>query len=348
MREVLQLPGRVERLEGFEEPLQAAEPILPVFLFLLRQDRAAPEDQFGDARLRGDDLAEKLGGALLNFGHPVVPVRGIDDEPLRHVEQIAQILKRPERQIARAIDVLELGDLGDSDLRELVDAGRVDLLPGKAEDDVAAVDQGGQNHAQEFRFDPKLGPVVDAGLRGDQFGPIEHLALAFLAQSIEHVLAVARVARLERFAVQQLQRIQDRGALLALHATGNPPQRFLRGLIPVLPCDQNAEDRVLGALVGEVRRQQRRSRGVDVVLDRRVRRQLAANDLQQASLIAPDARPRRRSAHARATRPSAPEADRLPCPRRFSCCCPRRLRPVRARLHRGAARDRTCRRGLSA
>ena len=164
MREVFQLPGRVERLQGFEEPLEAAEPILPVLLLLLRQDGTAPEDQFGDARLGGDDLAEKLGGALLNFGHPVVPVRGIDDEPLRHVEKIAQFLERAERQIARAIDVLELGDIDDSDLRELVDASRIDLFPGKAEDDVTAMDQCCQNHAEEFRLDPKLGPVVDAGV----------------------------------------------------------------------------------------------------------------------------------------------------------------------------------------
>ena len=164
MREVLQLPRRVERLQGFEEPLEAAEPILPIFLLLLRKDGAAPEDQFGDARLGGDDLAKKLGGALLNFGHAVVPVRGIDDEPLRHVQQIAQILERPERQIARAIDVLELRDLGDSDLGELVDAGRVDLFARKTEDDVPAVDQGGQDHAQKFRLNPKLRPVVDAGL----------------------------------------------------------------------------------------------------------------------------------------------------------------------------------------
>ena len=106
--------------------------------------------------------------------------------------------------------------------------------------------------------------------------------MAFLAQSIEHALAVPRVARLERFAVQQLQRIQDRGALLALHAACDPSQRFLGRLIAVLPCDQDAEDRVLGTPVGEMRRQQRRTCRVDVVLDRRVRRQLAANDFQQA------------------------------------------------------------------
>jgi hypothetical protein len=97
VREVLQLARRIERLKGFKEPLQATEPIPPVLLLLLRQDGAAPEDQFGDACLGGNDLAEKLGGALLNFGHPVIPVRGIDDEPLGYVQQIAQILERAER-----------------------------------------------------------------------------------------------------------------------------------------------------------------------------------------------------------------------------------------------------------
>lgn len=150
-------------------------------------------------------------------------------------------------QIARAIDVFELGDVEDSDFRELVDASRVDLFSGKAEDNVPAMDQSGQDHAQEFRFDPKLGPVLDAGLRADQFGPIKHLTLAFLAQTVEHVLAIARVARLERFAIKQLQRIQDRGPLLTLHAPGNPSQSFLRGLISVLTCNEDAEDWVLGA-----------------------------------------------------------------------------------------------------
>ena len=68
--------------------------------------------------------------------------------------------------------------------------------------------------------------------------------------------------------------------MLALHATRDPPKRFLGGLITVLACDQDAEDRVLRALVGEVRRQQRRARGVYVVLHRRVRREFAADDLQ--------------------------------------------------------------------
>ena len=193
MREVLQLAGGVERLKRFQEPLQTAEPIFPVFLLLIREDGAAPKDQVGDACLGGDDLAEKLAGALLNFGHAVIPVSRIDDEPLGHVEQIAQILERAERQIARAIDVLELSDLSDSDLRELVDPRRVYLFPGKAEDDVTAMDQGRQNHTEELRFDPEFGPVFDAKLRADQFGPIKYLALSFLAQSIEHAFAVTRV-----------------------------------------------------------------------------------------------------------------------------------------------------------
>ena len=114
---------------------------------MVRKNGVAPEDQFGDACLGGYDLAEKLAGALLNLRHSVIPVRGIDDESLGHVEQVAQILERPERQIARAIDVLELRDIGDADLCELIDASRVHLLAGKAEDDVAAVHQRSQNHA---------------------------------------------------------------------------------------------------------------------------------------------------------------------------------------------------------
>ena len=64
--------------------------------------------------------------------------------------------------------MLELRDLGDSDLGELVDAGRVNLLASKTEDDVSAVDQGGQDDAEKLRLNAKLGPVVDAGLGCDQ------------------------------------------------------------------------------------------------------------------------------------------------------------------------------------
>ena len=63
------------------------------------------------------------------------------------------------------------------------------FLTGKIEDDVAAMDQRGQNHAQELRFDAKLRPIVDAGFGRDQFGPIQDLALAPLTQASSTCLA---------------------------------------------------------------------------------------------------------------------------------------------------------------
>ena len=74
------------------------------------------------------------------------------------------------------------------------------------------------------------------------------------------MLGVARVARLELFAVEQFQSVENCRALLALHAAGDPPQGLLRGLVAVLPRDQNAEDRILRALVGKMGRQGRPSR----------------------------------------------------------------------------------------
>jgi hypothetical protein len=80
------------------------------------------------------------------------------------------------------------------DLGELVDAGRVDLLAGQTEDDVPAIDQSGQDHAQKLRLDPKSAPVVNARFRRDQLRPTEDLSLAFLAQGIEHLLPIQLVA----------------------------------------------------------------------------------------------------------------------------------------------------------
>ena len=55
----------------------------------------------------------------------------------------------------------------------------------------------------------------------------------------------------------------------------------MRGLVAILPRDQNAEDRILRASIGEVGRQERRARRVDVILDRRIGRELAADDFLQ-------------------------------------------------------------------
>src|SRR6266481_740480 len=96
MRKVLQLAGRIEGLKRLKKPLQAGEPIPRVLLLLLGQYGAAPEDQLWDSRLGGDNLAKQLGGSLLNLGHSVVAVRGVNDKPLGHVQQIAQILERTE------------------------------------------------------------------------------------------------------------------------------------------------------------------------------------------------------------------------------------------------------------
>jgi len=92
--------------------------------------------------LGGNCLAEKFGSTLLNLGDAIVPICWVDDEALWHVQEIAQILQWAKWQIARAIDVLELGDFGDSDLGKLVDASRVDLFAGKTEDNVPTMDQG--------------------------------------------------------------------------------------------------------------------------------------------------------------------------------------------------------------
>jgi hypothetical protein len=92
---VLEFAGCVERLQRFQESLQAAEPIFPVLLLLIGENSTAPEDQFGNARLGSDNLAEKLSSALLNPCYAFITVRRVDNEPLWYVEQVAQILECP-------------------------------------------------------------------------------------------------------------------------------------------------------------------------------------------------------------------------------------------------------------
>jgi hypothetical protein len=178
---ILQLARCIERLERFEKCLQAAQSILPVLLLLLGQNRPTPENEFRDTGLGGDGSTKEFAHTLLNLRDCLIPVRGVDDVTFRHVQKIAEVLKRSEGQIARTIDMLELGDLSDTNLCKLIDASRVDPLTSEAHDDVTAVDQRGENYTQELRLNTKLRPIVDAGLRCDQLGAIEDLARSFQA-----------------------------------------------------------------------------------------------------------------------------------------------------------------------
>src|SRR6266508_5278796 len=111
MREVLELARRVEGLQGLEKTLQSTKPRLPIRLLLLGKNGMTPEDQLGHTRLCGDDFSKQGTNTLLDLRHTVVPRRRVDKKTLGHIEQFTKILERPEREIARSFEMLELRDL---------------------------------------------------------------------------------------------------------------------------------------------------------------------------------------------------------------------------------------------
>ena len=54
---------------------------------------------------------------------------------------------------------------------------------------------------EEFRLHPESGPVVDACLRLDQLGPVQHLAVPLLAKKIEDVARIPGFAWTEHLSI---------------------------------------------------------------------------------------------------------------------------------------------------
>ena len=172
---------------------------------------------------------------LLKLCYRFVAGRRVDDEPLGNAQQLAQLLERPEGEILRSFDVLELARVADAELGELVDAGCVELLTSEAQHDVAAVNESSSHDDQEFGLEPEPSPVVDPGLGLNEFRAVQDLPLALLEEKLQDVLGVARLpwlgARLRRAA--RVRRAPRRPACSSRcrRSSGALPGRPVRGSV---------------------------------------------------------------------------------------------------------------------
>ena len=116
------------------------------------------------------------------------------------------------------------------------------------------MDQSAEDHRKELRLQPKATPVFDAGLVADKLRPVCDLPVPLLREYLQDLLRVARVPRLQLFAIKEFEGVEDCRALLTLHASCEPPDAVLRSQRAILLRDQDVEHGVVGTLVLEVGR----------------------------------------------------------------------------------------------
>jgi hypothetical protein len=116
VREVLELARRVEGLEGFEEGFEVPQTCPPLSLLRCGEDGLPPDHQVSDPRCGSDGPVQLLGDLLLDLGYGILSGRRIHDEPLRHPEEVAEVLQRSERQVLGPFHMLELSDITDGEL----------------------------------------------------------------------------------------------------------------------------------------------------------------------------------------------------------------------------------------
>ena len=155
----------------------------------------------------------------------------------------------------------EVGQLLDRRRRQHLRVRGVELLAGDRQHQFAGVHQGGQQHHHPRRLQPVgVRRQVLHVLHGvDQLRAVEDLPRSLGAQRLDHVPGVPGAAGVEPVAVEQLQGVQDLGALLRPGGAGDPPQRVARRLRPAGRGLVIRKRRILRRLLLEVGGQRGRS-----------------------------------------------------------------------------------------
>ena len=196
-----------------------------------------------------------MADGLLHFlNRLVLALRDQLGHARREAEQFEKRLERREVPVLGPLDVLELDQFVDAGPGQLRQARGVELLARDGQHQFAGIDQRGQDHHSPFRFEPERlrRQVLHAEDVLDQFGAVDHLAVALLLGDAEDVLGVLRPVGIEPLAVEKLQRVQHGRGLLRAVLPGDGAQGVLRGLGPVRSGDEHREEGVLGSLVLEM------------------------------------------------------------------------------------------------
>ena len=259
MAEVLDAAGRVVALEGFEKglgPFQVrAEALGSVSVDQVPaperdaalegvMGRGQPSDEPGDGSL---ELLDRL---VLALGDQVRHARA---QP----QQREQRLEGREVPFLGPLDVLEVDELVERRGGQRGQAGGIELAAGNGEYEVAGMDQRREQDHGPFGFEAQglRGQVLDAEPLLDELGTVDDLTVPLCAHPFEDVIGIFRPGGVEPVAVEEFERIEDRGGLLRLRRPRDPAQRVLGRLGAVPGRDQHREARIVRRLVGEMRLQ---------------------------------------------------------------------------------------------
>ena len=145
--------------------------------------------------------------------------------------------------------------------------GGIELPARDGEHEIAGVDQRREQHHGPFGLETQGlgGQIFDAEQLLDQLATIDDLAVTLPVYLVEDVSGVLRATGIESGAVEEAERIEDRGALSGLCRARDPAQRILGRLSAIAGRDQHGEGGIVRGLLGEMALQADAGHRVDQV-----------------------------------------------------------------------------------
>ena len=163
--------------------------------------------------------------------------------------------------------MLELRQLFDRRGGQGAETECVEFPAGNGNDDVARVDQRGEDNRRPDGFQalPILVHVLHAQIIANQLGAVENLAVTLSFECVENVSRIPRLLRSETVAVEQFQRVEYGRRLSRAGWAGDGTEGILAGLLRTVPGNENREDGIFGGPVLEARAQADAGEGVHQV-----------------------------------------------------------------------------------
>ena len=195
----------------------------------------------------GDGRLKLLNRLFLALGDEDCHARG---QP----EQFEQRLEGRNVPILGALDMLEADQLVEGQGGERGQVGGIELPARDGEHEIAGVDQRREQHHGPFGLETQGlgGEIFDAEQLLDQLATIDDLAVTLPVHPVEDVSGVFGLMGIESGAVEEAERIEDRGALSGLRRARDPAQRVLGRLSAIAGRDQHGEGGIVRSLLGEM------------------------------------------------------------------------------------------------
>jgi len=175
--------------------------------------------------------------------------------PRCHAKQFKECLQCRDIPLSWLFQVLEANKLIHTCCRKLLKHGCIKLFTGNGEHCISGIDQCGNDNNSPFRF--KTGGsgihILNSVVIPNKLGVVQNLTMAFALEKLKNKPGMARLVRINLFAIKKLQCVEDGGSLFCAVLPCNSPQGILCSLRSVIGSNQHRKTGIVGSLISKVR-----------------------------------------------------------------------------------------------